>query len=464
MSKNKARDIERKITTITKNVKDAWEKLEYPNLFGGGPVMDPHGKLISLNITAFGHVAAFFEDEEIQSRLREAIRKNNIDFAGLSEENNEIVIKKTVDLRPPPPPQPIFLLKSYKLQSYLSTLIRFINKISGANVPGGLTWGLKHKAAALPSGWPQHLMDFYKYGGPGIKYEGQNKLPPMIKDVLVHYFYLLGLNPNDGEEVPDDYQDRDLDHFTFIPPPAEFVIPDWATPHNPDDESTGFSASRSSQASSSGGGDVERGVQEVDVLGAQMVDVSEAQEVDVSRIRVQAVNVSGDEVVDIAGGQAVDEAGAQPVDGAEAQAVDLAGGQAVGVGGAQERIILRLRVPPPTPSRSRRRRVSPVHDRSERSPPSPLQAAPQASSTLRSEYNLVDKSPVVLRLSKQRYDSKPAKKAARLSSSAGVYCEYCAEPVTELDLKSKNGLVKCSTHKVHKYCQQECMEAHGNLI
>ena len=108
--------------------------------------------------------------------------------------------------------------------------------------------------------------------------------------------------------------------------------------------------------------------------------------------------------------------------------------------------------------------MSPVHDRSERSPPSPLQAAPQASSTLRSEYNLVDKSPVVLRLSKQRYDSKPAKKAARLSSSAGVYCEYCAEPVTELDLKSKNGLVKCSTHKVHKYCQQECMEAHGNLI
>ena len=85
-------------------------------------------------------------------------------------------------------------------------------------------------------------MDFYKYGGPGIKYEGQNKLPSMIKDVLVHYFYLLGLNPNDGEEIPDDYQDMDLDHFTFIPP-ADFVIPDWATPHNPDDESTGFSAS-----------------------------------------------------------------------------------------------------------------------------------------------------------------------------------------------------------------------------
>ena len=401
-----------------------------------------------------------------------------------------------MDLRPPPPPQPLFLLTSYKLQSYLSTLIRFINKLSGANVPGGLTWGLKHKTAALPSGWPQHLMDFYKYGGPGIKYEGQNKLPPMIKDVLVHYFYLLGLNPNDGEEVPDDYQDRDLDHLTFIPPPADFVIPDWATPHNPDDESTGFSASRSSQASSLGGGDVERGVQQVDVSGAQMVDVSGAQmvdvsgaqvvdvsgaqEVDVSRVRVQAVNVSGDEVVDIAGGQAVDVAGAQ--------AVNVAGAQAVDVGRSQERIILRLRVPPPTPSRSRRRRVSPAHarseesppsplpppcsrrrrvlpghDRSVRSPPSPTQAAPQASLTLRSEYDLVDKSPVVLRLSKQRYDSKPAKKAARLSTSPGVHCEYCAEPVTKLDLK-KNSLVKCSTHKVHKYCQQECLEAHGNLI
>ena len=61
----------------------------------------------------------------------------------------------------------------------------------------------------------------------------------------------------------------------------------------------------------------------------------------------------------------------------------------------------------------------------------PPQAAPQASSTLRSEYDLVDKSPVVLRLSKQRYDYKPAKKAARLSTSAGVNCEYCAEPVTK---------------------------------
>ena len=59
----------------------------------------------------------------------------------------------------------------------------------------------------------------------------------------MHYFYLLGLNPDDGEEVPDDY----LDHFTFIPPPADLVIPDWATPHNPGDKSTGCSALRSNQ-------------------------------------------------------------------------------------------------------------------------------------------------------------------------------------------------------------------------
>ena len=99
----KARDIERKISAINKNAKDAWEKLEYPNLFGGGPVMDPQGKLISLNITAFGHVAAFFEEEETQNRLREAIRKNNIDYAGLSEEQNEIVIKKNSGFEAPTP-------------------------------------------------------------------------------------------------------------------------------------------------------------------------------------------------------------------------------------------------------------------------------------------------------------------------------------------------------------------------
>ena len=92
-------------------------------------------------------------------------------------------------------------MKSYELQSYLSTFIRFINKISGVNVPGGVTWGL-NKDVAAPSGWRNDLLDFKRYGGPGIKYAGNGKLPPMIKDILVHYFNLLGLNPNYGEETP----------------------------------------------------------------------------------------------------------------------------------------------------------------------------------------------------------------------------------------------------------------------
>ena len=87
MSKsNKARGIERKITGIAKNATEAWEKLQNPNCFGGGPVTDPQGKLISLNITAFGNLAKFFEEPDIQARLREAIRKNNLEFSGYKEE------------------------------------------------------------------------------------------------------------------------------------------------------------------------------------------------------------------------------------------------------------------------------------------------------------------------------------------------------------------------------------------
>ena len=82
-----------------------------------------------------------------------------------------------------------------------------------------MTWGLYNKDASPPSGWNNELMDFYKYGGPGSKYDGNGKLPPMIKDVLVHYFYLLGLNPNEhARKIPDDYKDRCLDDLTFIPP------------------------------------------------------------------------------------------------------------------------------------------------------------------------------------------------------------------------------------------------------
>ena len=121
---NRARGLERKITAISKNASEAWEKLQNPNVFGGGPVTDPHGKIITLNIKAFGHLAKFFEDEIIQAGIREAMRKNNLEFSGFVEAKDDVVIQKSVDSLPPPPPIPIFLMKSYALQSYLSTLIR----------------------------------------------------------------------------------------------------------------------------------------------------------------------------------------------------------------------------------------------------------------------------------------------------------------------------------------------------
>ena len=104
-------------------------------------------------------------------------------------------------------------------------------------MPGGLTWGLGNKDAALPSGWRNDLLVFWKYGGPGTSYSG-GRLPPRIKDLIVHYFYLLGLNPNHhARNVPEDYEERDLDKLSFIPPPPDFVIPVWADPKDPDDDS-----------------------------------------------------------------------------------------------------------------------------------------------------------------------------------------------------------------------------------
>ena len=87
-------------------------------------------------------------------------------------------------------------------------------------MPGGLTWGLGNKDAALPSGWRNDL-DFYKYGGPGTSYSG-GRLPPRIKDIIVHYFYLLGINPNyHARTVPEGYEERDLDNLAFFLPPQE---------------------------------------------------------------------------------------------------------------------------------------------------------------------------------------------------------------------------------------------------
>ena len=54
---NLARDLERLEKRIEKNVEDAWKKHQNPNHFGGWPVVDAQGKIISISITAYGHVA-----------------------------------------------------------------------------------------------------------------------------------------------------------------------------------------------------------------------------------------------------------------------------------------------------------------------------------------------------------------------------------------------------------------------
>ena len=109
---------------IRKNVTASWEKSKDPNLFGGCPVTGPTGRIVKIDVAAFGFVAEFFEQEDIQIRLIEAFRKNNLHFQGFEKEVLENSIKEGVDAFPPQPKVPIFLLKSYGLQSYLSQLIR----------------------------------------------------------------------------------------------------------------------------------------------------------------------------------------------------------------------------------------------------------------------------------------------------------------------------------------------------
>ena len=71
-------------------------------------------------------------------------------------------------------------------------------------MPGGLTWGLNNDDAGMPSGWGKDLLDFKKYGGPSTSFRG-GRLPPRMKDLIVHYYYLLGLNPNyHARTIPEE--------------------------------------------------------------------------------------------------------------------------------------------------------------------------------------------------------------------------------------------------------------------
>ena len=72
---NMKRDQDRRMVNIKKKVNESWTKSQNPNMFGGCPVVDNTGKMISVEISTFVFVAEFFESEEIQTRLIEAFKK-----------------------------------------------------------------------------------------------------------------------------------------------------------------------------------------------------------------------------------------------------------------------------------------------------------------------------------------------------------------------------------------------------
>ena len=128
---NASRDHKRRISNIKKEVSLSLDKSQNPNLFGGGPVLDPTGRIVSLDIIAYRFVAQVFEEEYIHDKLIEAFQKNSEYFSTNSDYFKEVLagkaqvkLKKNVQSCPPKPPLPIFVMKSYNLQSYLSQLIR----------------------------------------------------------------------------------------------------------------------------------------------------------------------------------------------------------------------------------------------------------------------------------------------------------------------------------------------------
>ena len=258
----------------------------------------------------------------------------------------------------------------------------------------------------------------------------------MIKDVLVHYYYLLGLNPNEyATHIPSDFEVRWLDDLPFIPPPADFVIPAWATPHQPGDSSMEDTSQFFATTSASGPGTSNHFVSErpEEEDGRIILRLTKSQPKKRGRPDASEVPPSSPEV---------------PPSLPTARSARSATPPASPPCRARE-----TSSPPPPPSK---------RGRSSSPPPTPV--VPQHSSTLRSVYDITEKSPLVPRLQRQRLLSKPAKKAPRMSSTLGEICSYCAEPLTKLDLKLKNGLVSCSGHKVHKYCQQSCLDVHSDLF
>ena len=76
-------------------------------------------------------------------------------------------------------------------------------------------------------GWRNDPLHFKKYGGPSpsISYNW-GRLPPRIKDLIVHYLCLFRMIPNyHTHTIPEDYEERDLYNLVFMPSPPWFVVP-----------------------------------------------------------------------------------------------------------------------------------------------------------------------------------------------------------------------------------------------
>ena len=77
-----------------KNVNKSWAKSQNPNMFGGCPVVDNTGKIISVEIAAYGFIAEFFESKKIQTQRIEVFRRNNLESTGKKYEDLNDGIKK----------------------------------------------------------------------------------------------------------------------------------------------------------------------------------------------------------------------------------------------------------------------------------------------------------------------------------------------------------------------------------
>ena len=81
-------------TWLTKKVNKSWAKSQNPNMFDVCPVVDNTGKIVSVEIAAYGFIAEFLESKKIQTQRIEVFRRNNLESTGKKYEDLNDGIKK----------------------------------------------------------------------------------------------------------------------------------------------------------------------------------------------------------------------------------------------------------------------------------------------------------------------------------------------------------------------------------